>query len=191
MPNMHLIAQQLISIFSLTLPILLPGLTLIVIIKLNLLSSLDTPLDFGLSYRGKRIFGDNKTLRGAVVMVFMAAFVSYALYLGYWNDYASYIDPIFSTSPILLGTIYSVSYILGELVNSFVKRQMNISSGKITSTKFRNLQIFFDLSDGIIAAAIALLIFTSASVNHVMVAGLIGIFLHYSTDLLMKKLCLK
>src|SRR3989304_3479004 len=116
---------------------------------------------------------------------------SYFLYLGYKAGYSSYISPVFSQSPIFIGVIYSLSYILGELVNSFIKRQMNISAGRITHTKFKSLQTFFDLTDGIIVVVFALLVFTSASVNQVLTAGIIGIFLHYCTDLFMKRLRLK
>lgn len=183
--------DELSKILSLILPILMPGLALIAVLKLKLLTSLDIPLDLGITLNGKRIFGENKTLKGVFVMMFAATLVSSALYFSYWSGYALYISPVFSKSPILIGTIYSFSYILGELINSFVKRQLNISSGKITLSKFRNLQEFFDLSDGIIVAVISLLYFTTASVNQVLTAGFIGIFLHYGTDLFMKRLRLK
>jgi len=38
-------------------------------IKYGWLNRLKTPLDFGLSFRGKRIFGDHKTWRGLVINV--------------------------------------------------------------------------------------------------------------------------
>lgn len=183
--------DQLLKILSLTFPILIPGLGLIIILKLRLLSFLNTPLDLGLSINKKRIFGDNKTFRGVFVMIAMAVFVSYILNIGYKSGYDAYVHPIFSQFPILIGIIYSLSYILGELINSFIKRRLNISAGKITPTKFRSLQMFFDLTDGIIVLIIALLIFTSISVKQVLVAGFIGIFMHYCTDVFMKRLRLK
>ena len=183
--------MELIRILSLTLPLLLPGIALIVTLKLKLFTILDIPLDLGLSVNNKRLFGENKTLKGAVVMLSIAVLSSYALYFGYKSGYSSYISPVFSNSPVYIGVIYSFSYILGELVNSFIKRQMNILAGRTTHTKFKSLQTFFDLSDGIIVVVFALLVFTSASVTQVLTAGIIGIFLHYCTDLFMKRLRLK
>ena len=183
--------MELFRILSLTLPLLLPGIVLIVVLILKLFSSLDIPLDFGLLINNKRLFGENKTLKGVLTMISIAVLVSYVLYWGYKAGYSSYISPVFFQSPIFIGVIYSLSYILGELVNSFIKRQMNISAGRITHTKFKSLQTFFDLTDGIIVVVFALLVFTSASVNQVLTAGIIGIFLHYCTDLFMKRLRLK
>ena len=182
---------EMSEIISLTLPILLSGLAIIIVLKLRLFTGLDIPIDLKITLNGKRVFGENKTLKGIVIMVSTAVLVSYALYLGYKGSYSSYISPVFSKSPILIGIIYSFSYIMGELINSFIKRQLNISAGKITHSKFRGLQEFFDLSDGIIVAVIALVILTSASISHLLAAGLIGIFLHYCTDVLMRRLSLK
>ncbi len=182
---------ELIKIFTLTFPLLIPGLALILVLKLKLFKFLDIPLDLGKSINGKRIFGDNKTFKGVAIMVSVAILVSNALYLLYKNGYAPYIGSIFSESPIFIGTIYSFSYIAGELINSFIKRQMNISSGKISYSKFRNFQAFFDLSDGIIVVVLVLIIFTSVSTDYLLAAGFIGIFLHYLTDVFMNRLGLK
>ena len=39
------------------------------VIRFDWLRTLKTPMDFGLRFRGRRLFGDNKTWRGAVVMI--------------------------------------------------------------------------------------------------------------------------
>ena len=39
------------------------------VLKFRWLESLRVPLDGGATWRGRRIFGDNKTVRGAVVMI--------------------------------------------------------------------------------------------------------------------------
>lgn len=182
--------HNLTQIFSLTLPLLIPGLVLILVLKLRLFRNMDIPLDLGLSLNEKRIFGDNKTFKGMIIMILVAICVCYILNLGYRSGY-TFINSIFLLHPILLGSIYSFSYILGELINSYIKRQMNILSGKITSSRFRRLQLFFDLSDGIIVVVIALILFTPVPLGQIFIAGLVGIFLHYSTDVFMKRLSLK
>ena len=173
------------------LPILLPGLLLIISLKIKLFSFLDIPIDFGATLHGKRIFGQNKRLKAILLMVSFSILVSCLLYLGYWNGFSLYINQIFSENPIRIGILYSFSYTLGELINSFVKRRMNILPGNTVSSQFKNTQTFFDLSDGIILTILSLIIFTSVSVTEAVLAGAIGILLHYCTDMWMKKLRLK
>lgn len=179
------------QILTLVFPLLFSGLVLIFVLKLKLFKRLDMPLDLGFSLRENRILGDNKTFRGVAVMVIASIFTSVILYFGYKNGFELYINPIFSNSPVLIGIIYSFPYILGELINSFVKRQMNIPAGQAFSLEFNYLQTFFDLSDGIILTVIVLLVLFPTSVSEILIAGLIGILLHCLTDLLMRSLNLK
>jgi CDP-archaeol synthase len=91
------------------------------------------PLDRGHTLRGRRLFGDNKTLRGFVVMVpaSACAFVAVsqialqgeAQAFGLWN-----LTPI---QYALLGAWAGLGFMLGELPNSFVKRQLDIAPGQL------------------------------------------------------------
>jgi dolichol kinase len=182
--------QEFSRIFTLTLPILIPGIILIVVLKLKWLCFLDFPLDLGESLGGKRIFGNNKTIRGFVVMMIMAIAVAYFLNLELMNNLSLFIHPIFNKSPVIIGIIYSISYTVGELINSFIKRRLNIFSGQLNKS-FIKLQTFFDLSDGIIFVALLLWLIFSISFFEILPAVLIGIFLHLVTDYLMKQLHLK
>ncbi len=54
----------------LALPVIAGGAVHIAFIKLGALESLARiPIDGGLTFRGRRLFGDHKTVRGIVVMV--------------------------------------------------------------------------------------------------------------------------
>src|SRR5262249_45250109 len=54
----------------LALPVILGGAVHVAVIKLELLRGLArVPLDAGITVRGRRLFGDHKTLRGAVTMI--------------------------------------------------------------------------------------------------------------------------
>jgi len=90
------------------------------------------PLDGGLTLRGHRLFGENKTLRGFVVMVpaTAIAFVSVALAApgrspaeaGLWN-----LTPLGYAA---LGAWAGFGFMAGELPNSLVKRQFGVEPGR-------------------------------------------------------------
>lgn len=180
-----------IRTLSLTLPLLLSGLCLILTIKLKLFESLNKPIDNNISFNNKRLFGNNKTIRGVIVHILTAIVISVMLYLGYKNNLSLYIHPLFANSPIVIGLIYALFYTSGELINSFIKRQIGISSGGFSNSKYNYLQKFFDLSDGIITVAVVLYLFNFIAFYEAIVAGLIGISFHFLTDMFMERLKLK
>lgn len=102
--------------------------------KVPLLKRLGMPIDGGKSYRGKRIFGDHKTVRGFVVGVISAiaiAGLQMVLYSNFeWAKTLSrsidYSDPIV----LLLGALLGFGALFGDAVESFFKRQLSIPSGK-------------------------------------------------------------
>src|SRR5262249_24549784 len=99
----------------LALPVVLAGLTHVAVLRARLLPGLAVPLDRGLQLRGRRLFGDNKTWRGAIVMV--AATAGWA---------AALPAPAPSAG---LGALMGLGYVLGELPNSLVKRQLDVPPG--------------------------------------------------------------
>jgi CDP-diglyceride synthetase len=91
--------------------------------------ALAVPLDGGVTFRGRRLFGDNKTLRGFVVMI-PAAAAAFAALAGLaeravhhllWNM------PLGAYA--LLGGWAGAGFMAGELPNSFLKRQLDIPPG--------------------------------------------------------------
>ena len=90
---------------------------------------LNYPLDFGLSIRTERVFGDNKTWRGMVfgVLVGQIAFLVQLL-----------IDAAFDIAilnshlalPLWLGAAMSAGAILGDAIESYVKRRIRIGPGQ-------------------------------------------------------------
>ena len=179
------------QIVSLTLPILISGLALIIAIKFKLLEFLDVPIDHGFLLNRKRLFGENKTYRGLAVFTIVAIFVCTLLQNLYFNNFQEVIHPIFKNSPILIGIVYALAYTFGELVNSAVKRQAHISPGKTTRSSFRSLQRFLDLSDGIVMVAFVLTLFTLVTPGQAFLASILGIGIHLGTDKLMQSLKLK
>lgn len=91
-----------------------------------------TPVDFGKSWRGKRIFGDGKSWRGLVIgliagtifgLVWFHLSQSGPLNAVYFNAFDFRItDPLF-------GLYLSVGAMVGDLANSFIKRRLGLRRG--------------------------------------------------------------
>ena len=93
-----------------------------------------TPLDFGRTWQNRRIFGDNKTFRGFVVMLpagaltfFLAGLVINRLDPG--GPLRSALWDLTRVQWATLGFLASLGFLLGELPNSFVKRRLDIAPG--------------------------------------------------------------
>ncbi len=122
----------LLQLLWLAAPILLTGTVHLVVIKRDWLPALRRiALDGGARFRGRRVFGDNKTLRGAVVMIGGSALCS-VLLARLTSDWASPIE-FAAVHPAAWGALVGTGYIVGELPNSFVKRQIGIAPGAMDS----------------------------------------------------------
>ncbi len=101
--------------------------------KIKFLSSLLKPLDFGMKYRGKRIFGDNKTWLGLIGGVIFGLIVIRLQKYGYnhsdWINTISgkinYNDP----KILLLGPLLGFGALAGDATESFFKRQAGVKPG--------------------------------------------------------------
>jgi hypothetical protein len=93
---------------------------------------LSIPLDGGATFRGRRILGDNKTVRGFVVMI-PAAAISFGLLFFVVNSFApdavAGLWPLTLRGYIALGAWAGFGFMFGELPNSFVKRQLDVAPG--------------------------------------------------------------
>ena len=84
-----------------------------------------TPLDFEKTFRGKRIFGANKTWRGLFSAAIVGGIVAWAL-VG-----LSYQAPINTNiSFVFFGALMGFGAIAGDAIESFFKRQAGIKPGQ-------------------------------------------------------------
>ena len=90
------------------------------------------PLDGARTFRGRRIFGDNKTARGFLVMVPAtgAAFWLLARLIETRGPLAHGLWPLTLAGYWWLGVAAGFGFMLGELPNSFLKRQLGIPPGE-------------------------------------------------------------
>jgi hypothetical protein len=87
------------------------------------------PLDGRRTWRGRRLFGDNKTLRGALCMVagcLLATLALDAAWPGWWDALP---DGLTEHPVWLVGLLIGVGIVVGELPNSLLKRQLDVAPG--------------------------------------------------------------
>lgn len=171
---------------TLVIPIFVAGLIFILILKRDHLKQLNVPVDFGISLNNKRLFGVNKTWRGVLVYVVISIVVCYSL-AWFTNYYPEVIHPIYRLNPFVIGLVFSVSYVGGELMNSFVKRQLDIAPGESGYLA----QGIVDNVDGMIVTALVLVFLFEISVLSIMIAIVVGLVLHLGTDVMMRRIGLK
>ena len=98
------------------------------VLRWDLVPGLNRPIDGGRTLRGRRLFGDNKTWRGALVMGGGVFAATLGLTRSAW--YRERLPaPVRGTSPALLGGVLAVGTVAGELPNSLMKRQLDIAPG--------------------------------------------------------------
>lgn len=100
--------------------------------KLPWLDRYNTPIDLGRSYRGVRVFGQNKTYRGlasgfivgGAVGIVQAYFISKSAWLADVDLVKGEVNIV------LFGAITGLFALLGDAIESFFKRQSGIMPGK-------------------------------------------------------------
>ena len=108
------------------------------------------PLDGGRTFRGKRIFGDNKTVRGLVTLIPATglSFLTIALLRPYWPPwFVEGIWPLSALTYFAAGILAGLGFIAGELPNSFIKRQCGIPPGGTPQS--RNWRFLTSITDRI------------------------------------------
>ena len=112
-------------------PLLLVAVGSGLCVKFDWLRFLKRPLDFGRSFRGRRILGDHKSWRGFVLNV---VFCVFGTVIQKWLSHQGFIPawlPLLDYGKFgyLAGTLLGIGMTFGELPNSFLKRQLEISPG--------------------------------------------------------------
>ena len=97
-------------------------------IKFGWLRSLAAPIDRGAVFRGRPLFGANKTYRG-VVAVALGSAAGYTLQSVVPALQPAVFRPLPTLGVALLGFALGAAAMLSELANSFLKRQLDIAPG--------------------------------------------------------------
>lgn len=162
--------DELVKMSYLISPLLL-GLTFHgLCLKFRWLTALALPIDKGTSFRGKRLFGDNKTFRGIVAVAIgtAAGFGVQVLlhrFLGPRNfELLDYRKP----SILLIGFAMGMAAMLSELPNSFIKRQLGIAPGSATKGFAGWLFYFLDQVDMLVGVWLVLSFMVTVTVERLL-----------------------
>lgn len=184
--------RQMVEVFIFILPVILAGLTFIVFIKKEGLVFLRYPIDFNLKYRGRIIFGKNKTWQGPVLMSLFTVFYAWIIIFVSKNAPFDVFWNVSNSSGVIKLLILGCAYSAAELPNSFIKRLLNIGPGEISSNRLQRI-IFYvaDKADSVLGVVIASWLFYGFSIEFLAIMFFEGILAHSLTDILMKHLKLK
>jgi CDP-2,3-bis-(O-geranylgeranyl)-sn-glycerol synthase len=140
---------------------------------------LEMPIDGGRTWRGRRIFGDNKTFRGFVVMV-PATATSFLLIATAWPDATA--NHLWTLSPAEyagLGAWAGFGFMAGELPNSFLKRQLGVPPGAgAAGGALRPLCALVDRCDSVVGAMVFVALVVPVPVATWALVALVGPALH-------------
>jgi hypothetical protein len=126
------------------------------VLALDLLKPLKRPLDGGARLRGRRLFGDNKTLRGAIVIT-VGVTVTTLLLSGWERWWSELPDDLTEHGALLYGVLLGLGVVLGELPNSFLKRQLDIAPGEQRLSPGGVLLSIYDQADFVLVVWLLLL----------------------------------
>ncbi len=115
------------------MPAALSNTTPVIAAQIPVLKNLTAPMDFGLSFRGKRILGANKTIRGLLIgvatSILVAALQRYVFQNSPFIQGNMTITGYGNINILLFGIMSGLGGILGDAGKSFFKRQKGIAPG--------------------------------------------------------------
>ena len=175
------------------LPVGIAGLLHVAVMKLDLLPALGRlPLDGGLRLRGRRVFGDNKTVRGALVMSIATPLIASLLSAGFGVLAERLaVAPFQVDHPAVWGLLLGAGYWIGELPNSLAKRQLDIAPGDLAAGARGVFFWFVDQLDSIAGVFVALSVVWRPDFGFVALVAAITLVLHPLMAALMVTLRLK
>jgi hypothetical protein len=147
------------------------------VLRFDLLPALARPIDRGRTLRGRRLLGANKTWRGAAVM--FAGVLSAAIVLHRWSWYRDRLPgELRDVSPVVTGSLLGASVVLGELPNSFLKRQLDIGPGEQRGSLAGIALSAFDQADFVLATWLLLRPIFKLSAGQVLDSATVVVLVH-------------
>lgn len=148
--------RALAQVLYLAFPVTFAAAIHIAVIRYDLLAGLKIPIDFGRSVRGRRIFGDNKTWRGALVMV-TASSAAMAMQRHMRSPGLELFD--YGRANLwLYGALLGLGFVLAELPNSFLKRRYGVMPGRQAEGAKYWFFTLLDQVDSVIGCMLALMV---------------------------------
>lgn len=172
--------NDILTILWVFLPVGLANTGPVTANNITFLKKFSQPLDFGKTFRGKRIFGDHKTIRGIIAGVITGLFVASLQMLIFdafsWpEDFSAGIDYT-SLVVLLMGICMGFGAVAGDAIKSFFKRQVGVAPGKNW--------VPFDQLDFVVGGLILSLPFVILSLNMYILALMIALIIHPAFNIL-------
>lgn len=139
-------------------------------IKFGWLRGLSRPLDNGATFRGKRVFGNNKTYRG-IVAVAIGTAIGFGIQMLLHHSAAPSKVELLDYSPLtvlLIGLAMGAAAMLSELPNSFIKRQLDVAPGKAATGSTALLFYFLDQVDMLAGVWLVLCFIVHVSIERIL-----------------------
>ena len=163
------------------LPVVGAPLLHVWVLRGDLLRGLKRPLDGGRTLRGRRLLGDNKTWRGALLMcsgVLLATLVL-SLWPWWWDRLP---DGIHDAGPALYGLLVGLGVVVGELPNSLLKRQLDIAPGSQRGSWSGRALMLLDQGDLVLGIWVCLLPIHVLSVAEGVLAFAVVSAIHFAVN---------
>ncbi len=145
------------------LPAIVANITPVYFAHYNWLPSLNKPLDGHQTWRGYRLLGNNKTVRGLISGIIAGLLIGLMQFLtSHLTVSISLINYSSLAVALTTGGLLAFSALAGDAIASFFKRQLNIAPGKPW--------IPFDQIDFVIGAFLVSILFTPLTLSHLFIA---------------------
>jgi hypothetical protein len=159
--------QGLLTSFYFCLPVIVGGVLHMLAVKFNLWPFLVVSIHQGL-------FGENKTVRGFVVMPIATVIGVFAV--------SNLNEPLFSNvNRVVLGVCLGLAYVLFELPNSYIKRRLGVKPGYVPQ-KNRWFFLLLDHSDSLIGCMLVYWWFFPDNLLSVALIAVTGPMAHFAVN---------
>ena len=148
----------ILQCFYFMLPAYFANMAPVLVKKINFLK---IPIDFNGKINNKPVFGKNKTFRGLVFGVLFAVIIAYFQFMFHKNNIFSDLALIDYSNWLLIGLLLGFGAIIGDLAESFIKRQLNYIPGEPF--------VPFDQIDFVLGALIFVFLLVDLSINKIIV----------------------
>lgn len=164
-------------------------------LRSNLSRRLDAPIDLHRTFRGRRIFGPNKMWRGFAVMP-PACALTFWLAGSLRPDFPAWLaSGMWELAPppyAALGLACGLAFMLAELPNSFIKRQLDVAPGMAPHERGLAAVFFLlDRLDSVLGVLVVLAVLTPISLETWAWVMLLGPGIHWIFSLWLYRLKVK
>ncbi|MBE5936198.1 MAG: CDP-archaeol synthase [Lachnospiraceae bacterium] len=177
------------------IPLICTGIFNMIFCKMNVCKRLSVPIDGGKCLKdGKRIFGDNKTIKGFIGYIVIGCIcnVIWGIICGNIEvleqfNYLYYKYENTVVYNVIMGLLIGLAYAAFELPNSFIKRRLGIGAGSSLENKSALKYVFMiiDQCDSIIGCVLVVwAVYPLGILNYILYVFL-GLITHMAFNILL------